>query len=763
MLKKTTFLSILISLIFSACTSMPFGNNSHLKKQDKIISIDGEGISKENFIYLYDKNYVNDSNYYSKENVDNYLELFINFKLKVAEAVSIGYDTLQDFKDEYKMYLHQLEEPYLTESIFNDSLVRQAYERQKIEVNASHILLKVAENASPEDTLKVYTKILEIRNDVYNGKDFNELAILHSEDPSAKQNKGNLGYFTSLQMVYPFEEAAFNTAIDSISNPIRTKFGYHILKVFDKRERFGKLQVQHIMINSTTSFPQEKQVAAQEKAFSIYDSLINGGNWDELCTNFSEDKRSSNNKGILPPVSEVRFPSQFMEGVSSLNKIGDISKPMKTDFGWHIIRLYNKEPVESYETMYPTLVKKVKRDSRSQTSRVDFIKKLKVDNKYQINNENKELAISFVDSTYLNGKWVINEDINIKTLKKTVFSLNTKNVSINDLLSYFAAHQKLTKETDLSKLLNTHFNKYSEIILLEEEKKNLANKYPEYKHLAQEYKDGLLLFRVMEDCVWNKATQDSNALAAYYQSNKENYKWEQRADISIYNTGSKMLSDETLEMLDSNYYQIFPSEVSVINFKKNSSYLYKSKLNDISESAQVLQNDSSIFIVLNVEYSPKENKSLKTKRLNKIRQQYISNGINNERIKYNFEKGLNGVVDIKYYTTNTNNYVKDKNNNNNLSISYQEGIFNKEELPFGQHIEMKEGRYTFEENNRFIIVDVKDILQPSIKILNECKGSVIADYQEYLEKTWVDSLHERHGVVIDSLQLNSLYKTQQSI
>lgn len=762
MLKRTTYLLIFLSNYFMACSNMPFGKDSTLEKQEKIISIDGEDISKENFVYLYEKNYDNDSTYYSKENVNSYLDLFINFKLKVAEALRLKYDTLPGFKSEYKMYLHQLEEPYLTETIFNDSLVKQAYDRQKIEVNASHILISVKEGASPEDTLKAYNKIIEIKKEALAGKDFGELAIQNSTDPSAKQNKGNLGYFSSLQMVYPFEEAAFNTPIDSISAPVKTKFGYHILQVHDKRERFGTLQVQHIMINSTPRETKEAQEIAQAKAFSIYDSLKNGGNWDELCTSFSQDKRSAANQGILPPVSEVRFPPQFMNGVNSLREIGEVAEPIKTDFGWHIIKLYKKEPVAPYDEMYPSLVKKVKRDSRSQTSRADFIKKLQHDNAYTINGENKALAFSLFDSTYLENEWKKTEELSIKILKKDIFTLKTKKVSINDFLDYCLTQQKVVNK-DLNKVLENHFKKFSEITLLDEEKKNLSNKYPEYKHLAQEYKDGLLLFRVMEDCVWNKASQDPEGLKNYYNSNSNDYMWDNRAKLVVYNTGSKKLLHETIDMLDSGYYQVYPSDISVINYKRNSSYLYKSKVKDIRASADALKADSTLFVVLNVEYNPKENKTLRTKRLNNIKEQFIASGINQKRIKSNFEEGMSGVVDLKYFSTNTSNYVNQKNSDNNLSISYFEGTYNNDNLPFADVLKMEKGRYIIEENNRFIVVDINEILPPAVKRLEECKGNVIADYQEYIEKEWIEELHQTHEVIIDSMQLNSLYKADQSI
>ncbi|MBB6461566.1 peptidylprolyl isomerase [Flammeovirga kamogawensis] len=754
-------LASLASLLIGCATN--FGQKSKLHKTENILSLDGEAVTKENFVYLYDKNYSNDSAFYSKESVDDYLDLFINFKLKVAEAITLGYDTLPAFQNEYKMYLNQLEEPYLTESVFNDSLVKEAYDRQKIEVRASHILITAKKDASPEDTLKAYTTAINLLEEIKEGKNFEQVAFTSSQDPSAKQNKGDLGYFTSLQMVYPFEDAAFKAKIGDVVGPVRTDFGYHLIYVKDKRERYGTLQVQHIMIKSTKKDKAENQEIAQRKINAIYDSLQLGGDWAAMCSNFSDDKRSSSKEGILPPVSEVRFPKEFMEGVYSLDSIGSISNPVRTDFGWHIIRLYQKKPVMEYEVLYPTLVKKVKKDSRSSTSRQHFIQKLKNDNEYTINEENKSIAFSLIDSTRLKGQWKVPEDLSVKNAKKVIFTLATRKVTVNDFFDYVSTTQKSSKNDNLENLLNSDFDSFSNIILLEEEKKNLADKYPEYKHLAQEYKDGLLLFRVMEDCVWNKASSDITALKTYHNQHRKDYMWDTRADVEVYNTGSKDLENETLLMLDSGYFRVFPTEVSTINYKRNSSYLYKSRIKDLQKVADVLNTEINLFIVINVEYDKKEGSVLRKKRFNNIKNQLVKKGVNINRIKSHFEEGVNGVVDLKYFTTEVTKFINTKNSEHNLAIQYTDGIFTENSLPYKKNIEMKVGRYIFEENNRFIIVNVKEILPTAPKTFNESKGNVIADYQEYLEKEWVKSLHTKHQVVVDSTVLQSLYVQDKTL
>ncbi|NLR90639.1 peptidylprolyl isomerase [Flammeovirga agarivorans] len=750
-----------ISLAFS-CT-MPMSGSQKIEKEETLLSIDNEPISKENFVYLYEKNYNNDSAFYQKENVDEYLDLFINFKLKVAEAHALGYDSLKAFQNEYNMYMTQLEEPYLTESVFNDSLVKQAYERQKEEVSAAHILIKVKDNATPEDTLKAYNRTLELLEKVNQGEDFGKLAFQYSEDPSAKQNKGDLGFFTSLQMVYPFEEAAFTTTPGDIAGPIRTRFGYHLLLVKEKRPRFGTLQVQHIMIKSSSREPKQQQEESKLKAKAIYDSLQNGGDWDILCLNFSDDKRSSNNKGILPPVSEVRFPPSFMKGVNELDKIGDISAPVQTDFGWHIIRLYKKEPVLPYEQMYPSLVRKVKKDSRSSTSRAQFINKLKTDNSFIENDENKEHAFSLIDTTLLEGKWTIPTELSTKDQKKVLFTLTSKKVIANDFYNYIIDNQKKTKNDSLLEVTNNYYEKFVDETLIATEKELLPSKYPEYKHLAKEYEDGLLLFRVMEDCVWNKASTDKEGLKAYFNNNINKYQWEDRVSMSVYNTGSKELQDETLFMLDSGRYMVYPTEIQSLYFKDGSSYLYKSTLKDLQTISDALVSDNNLIASIEIQMPPKSGTKLRNNRKEKMTKNLLDSKVDPSQFNIKFTEGKKQHVKVSFYSKDLSNYVHTKNQLSNLSVNFEEGVYTKATLPFANHIQMKEGRYIFEDQERYIICIVNEFLPKGPKLFEEAKGSVIADYQEHLEKTWLESLHQKHQVSVDSTILQSLYRSQESL
>jgi len=233
-------------LIFGMTISI----GSQAQDSPTIMTIDGQPISKKEFENIYKKN--NRDSVVTTAALDEYLELFINFKLKVREAEKLKLDTASQFTTELAGYRKQLSRPYLVDNVKKEELLHEAYERMKTEVEASHILITVDEDASPADTLAAYKKIQSLRSEgMKSDADFGKLARNSSEDPSAKSNDGYLGFFTALQMVYPFENAAFNTPPGDVSGIVRTRFGYHILKVHSKRPARGEIQVAHIMVKST--------------------------------------------------------------------------------------------------------------------------------------------------------------------------------------------------------------------------------------------------------------------------------------------------------------------------------------------------------------------------------------------------------------------------------------------------------------------------------------------------------------------------------
>jgi peptidyl-prolyl cis-trans isomerase SurA len=491
-------------------------------------------VTAEEFIYLYRKNHLNKNEDFTKEKVEEYLTLYINFKLKVTEAQQRGRDTTQAFIKEFNGYKEDLRKPYLPDAKLIDSLVHLTYNRMKEEVSASHILVAVKPDANPADTLAAYNKITELRNRAVQGEDFKELASAYSEDPSAKINQGQLGYFTALQMVYPFENAAFNTKVGEISQPVKTNFGYHILKVNDRRPSRGEVEVSHILIRTGDNQDNEQ---AKNLIFDIYDKLQKGVHWDELCKEYSEDPSSKENGGRLRPfgVGVMASVPEFEKVAFELQNPGDISDPFETAYGWHIVKLERKIPLQPLEQLSATLKPRVARDERVHISKKVLYDKIKRDFAFSENSKVKAQVFSLADSSLTKGKFTPAPGM---SSKETLFSLNKTEVAAAVFMDYIRKNQKpsrLSPQQYMEQLYQT----FVEQKLIEVLEANILDKSQDYKWLLKEYYEGILLFDIMEKEVWNRASEDSVGLLDYYNNNSGRYKAGERIQADIYSSTTK--------------------------------------------------------------------------------------------------------------------------------------------------------------------------------------------------------------------------------
>lgn len=484
-----------------------------------------------------------------KKAVQDYLELFINFKLKVKEAEELGLDTSTAFKNELAMYRRQLAAPYLSDKDVNEKLLKEAYDRMQTDIRASHILINLDENALPKDTVKAWNKIIELRNRIVKGaEEFDVVARKHSQDPSAKDNGGDLGYFTALQMVYPFETVAYNTKVGEVSMPVRTKFGYHIIKVVDKRPAQGEILVAHIMVKANTGIPATDSIAAKNRIDEIYTKVKEGKgeNFAELASQFSDDKASAKKGGELPWFGSYRMPVEFEQAAFALEKNGDFSQPMKTRYGWHIIKRLDKRGVGKFEDIKNDLKTRISKDSRSQQGRASLIAKLKKDYNFTEYTANRDEMKPLIDSTFFSGKWSSEK---ARNYTKPLFVINgTERFSQYDFAKYLESHQTRRPKTDVAVVLNSAYKDFVNESLIAFEEKNLDKKYPEFRALMQEYRDGILLFDLMEKKVWSKAVKDTAGLKEFHAKNKEKYLWEERADASIYTCTDKEVAEKARKM-----------------------------------------------------------------------------------------------------------------------------------------------------------------------------------------------------------------------
>lgn len=523
---------LVIPLLFIYFSAVPQNDNS----KKTLLSIDNKKISVGEFERIYKKNNENPS--YDKVSIREYLELFIHFKLKVIDAEKKGMDTLTPFKTEMQGYRNILEKPYLTDKKTDEELIKEAYERMKWNIKASHILISCPENASPEDTLKAYEKIKYIRTQaIKNNVNFTNLAKKYSDDPSAKQNNGSLGYFTVFQMVYPFESAAYNTKKGEISNILRTRFGYHILKVDDKKANQGSIKVAHLMLAIPYSADETKQNTAKEKVYQIYDSIIKGANFSTMVKKYSDDMGTKQKGGELPYFEIGRMVPEFEKAAFAIKKIEDYSKPVRTNYGWHIIKLLDLKPIESFDKVEKYIKDRVAKDMRAGKGRKNLIAKLKKEYNFKENRDNITIFYKLIEKEKQNISCKP-----IETLQKTLFTLLNDNIKYKqiDFCKYLSDNKKYYPQNiTTSALVNNAYEKYKENKIIAFEKTQLEKKYPEFKYLLQEYHDGILLFNLSDQEVWSKATNDTLGIEKFYNQHKNNYLWGKRTLSTIYTFNNK--------------------------------------------------------------------------------------------------------------------------------------------------------------------------------------------------------------------------------
>ncbi|MFV0590241.1 MAG: peptidylprolyl isomerase [Draconibacterium sp.] len=497
------------------------------QNDETLLTINGKPVSKAEFEYIYQKNNTNVYADSDKKTPEDYLPLFIDFKLKVTEAESLKMDTSRTFVNELAGYRKEIAAHYLTDINFEDKLVHEMYRRMTQEVNASHILLRLDKDATPDQEQKVLEKIKTIRQDILNGKDFGEAAMEFSEDPSAKDNKGDLGYFSAFTMVYPFENAAYSTPAGEISEPFHTSFGYHIVKVNDIRPNSGEILVAHIMKSVPADASEETKASIKAQIDGLYQQLKNGADFSELAKKESNDRRTAVKGGEMPWFSRGRIIPQFANPAFELKNAGDISEPVETPFGYHIIKKLDQHPVASFDELKKEIEARIARDPERRTSSEKaFIEKLKKEYHFSENNSAKNS---------LAGKSIGSEDIYAGL---TLFTIDNKVYTTGELRKWLSA-----KKEKAGSLLS-YYDEWvdAEIIALEDSK--LEDKYPDFKHLIQEYHDGILLFNISQEKIWNFASEDSVGLLEFYNHMKEKPMWNERFKGSIIQCKSEEVRDQ---------------------------------------------------------------------------------------------------------------------------------------------------------------------------------------------------------------------------
>lgn len=452
--------------------------------------------------------------------LDNYLGQFVIFRLKVADAIREGYDTTKAFKTELQGYRNQLAQKYLTDNDVREKLLKQAYQRSLTEINGWHILINCKTEASPEDTLKAWKKARDIRERIVLGEPFEQVARSTSDDPSVKINGGNLGYFTVFQMIMPFEDTAYNLKKGQVSEPVRTPYGYHIIMITDKRPSVGKIKVAHIMKTAPPGADEKDAKKAEDEIRSIYDQLQQDSSFSKLAARYSDHKESASNGGELNWFGAGEILSDFAEAAFSLAKNGDFTKPVRTIYGWHIIKRLDKKAPGSFDETKSYLESKINESYLNSIIKKAFVEKLKKEYKYHLNTAAYNWFVNNTDTLIIQG---------LAKYKRTgmppgaIYTFADQQLTTRDFASYIEKRGSMIVTNDSAVFITRSLETRLTDQILSYENSVLEKKYPEFRYLMNEFHDGILLFEISGKYVWNKAQEDSIGLKKYYEENKNKF------------------------------------------------------------------------------------------------------------------------------------------------------------------------------------------------------------------------------------------------
>lgn len=492
---------------------------------ENLMTIADETISVKEFLRVYNKNIdlVQDE---SQKNIDYYLNLYTNYKLKLKEARTLGFDQKESYKKEFESYKNQLSKAYTSDKEVTETLVKEAYNRTANEVKAQHILVRIQPG---QDTLAAYEKIQALRPRMVK-EDFKSLRTALHDGKSIFVE--DLGYFSAFKMVYDFENAAFNTPLGQTSKPFRTQFGYHVVKVLNKRPSKGKVQVAHIMIANTQN---DSTLVPQNRIKEIYRSIQEGDSFESLAKQFSDDKSSAAKGGVMNPFKSGDIRSEiFVNTAFGLKDIGAISEPIQTQFGWHILKLISKTPVEPYEKIKVDLEQKVKRDSRSKIIRQKMLEKLK--QQYKISQPSLESVAALIEINDADDTWMVEASIEPQVFLK----IESQEFLYKDFVDLLNKNKRsFNVSTGKSKFISKQYALFLENNLFQYKKNNLINENEDYANVLKEYEEGLLLFDIMENKIWKGAQLDSIGLKSYYNENTSKFKSNSKITATIARSNKK--------------------------------------------------------------------------------------------------------------------------------------------------------------------------------------------------------------------------------
>ncbi len=637
------------------------GTNNLLSQKDEVLFyIENNPVSVSEFKYIYEKNNREKADY-TQASIEEYLDLYINFKLKVQKAKDLGYHETDAYKQELSGYRKQLADSYIIDKEVYDKMIDQVYERQQYDLELSHILIPLSTNANTEALDDAFNRIQSVKEAIDKGIPFEQAVVRYSQDPNSASQGGNIGYVSApLPDGYVvLENEAYSLEVGEISKPIKTNMGYHIVKLLSKRPARGRMTAEHILIRTVRN--GIRLADGYRRIHSIHKEITSGAiSFENAVIKYSDDRETKGQGGLIGTFGIGEYEKSFEDGAFDLKNNGDISEPVETSLGWHIIRRVSVNAPETREIIEYRIVNDPKRGERFQLIYDEVISSIKSESRFKANQETLYSFIAELDDTFFSYNWTYDNGSNDELI-----SLGSDRYDLNAFVEFVKLNSKERMKAQgqysIEQTVNKLYEEFIAVKALVYAENRLEDRHPDFKNLMREYREGILLFDITKDFVWDKASKDTSGVRQFFEKNRQDYMWEDRARITSY-------AIRTVE----------PPRITPI--------LTAARTNAPEVVAEMFNTENEL-----VTYK--------------------------EELLEKKDKTLEGIVLEK-------GHVAEPQFHRNLNVT------------------------TFTK--------VEDVLPARLKTLKEARGYVISDYQDELDKMWVQELKNEYKVRIRKKTLKKL-------
>jgi peptidyl-prolyl cis-trans isomerase SurA len=557
----------------------------------QLLTVGNQKIDKEEFIRLYEKNMPNAD--FSERSLNTYLNLLINYKLKVQQAKDLNLEQLPHVQRELRNHAGELAKPFLTDQVFLEKLLREAYEYSLQDIHARQIMIRLSPHAKPQDTLVAYRTAMRIRERLVRGEDFDKVAAEESEKSSMitinnRQERqigfSDLRYFSSFSTPYSIEKFVFNSQVGDFSMPLRTDLGFHIVQILDRQSTLGRIHASQIFLNVANADDEDR---IKRRADSIY-HLITGGTrtFEDMARQFSDDRVSGMRGGRMAEFNVTRADPTFISHLYKM-PIEVVSRPFRSVDGYHIVIIHSVGEIISFEEMQPELMFRLQRDpARSEMVRQSFINSLKKE--YPIVETRGALQefMSGLIPEEITGFWDYEPDKNANLPLVKVGSITT---TFGDFGKIIESHQSdfNFEHEDFSTFVQRAYNRYIEDLLILNETENIEKKHPQFRLAMNSYRDDVLAFEITEQEVWRKASEDTIGLYEFYESQKHCFMFPPRIQALIFKYDVRRINtDDVRRFLEGSYRRRHSAEQIIDQANKNFDPRYISVTLNVLEPGQ---------------------------------------------------------------------------------------------------------------------------------------------------------------------------------